>query len=179
MSSYFIDYGKLIDDAMHVIVKQALGFINNGVLPGKHHFFISFLTSHPGVKISKALKDKYPEEMTIVLQHQFEGLHIEDKFFSVILSFDNVKENIVIPFDSLIAFADPSVKFGLQFSHVDGKEDEAEEDSAHQEGSSVGEAIEEEKPAKSEKKGKKGIKDKDSAPVAANNVVDIDAFRKK
>jgi hypothetical protein len=177
LSSYFIDYGKLIDDAMHVIVKQALGFINNGVLPGKHHFFISFLTSHPGVKISKALKDKYPEEMTIVLQHQFEGLHVEDKFFSVILSFDNVKENIVIPFDSLIAFADPSVKFGLQFSHMDGKEDEGEEGSEQEK--SVEEDVAEGKtPEKTAKKGKgKGVKD--ATPVAANNVVDIDAFRKK
>ncbi len=177
MSSYFIDYGKLIDDAMHVIVKQALGFINNGMLPGKHHFFISFLTSHPGVKISKALKDKYPEEMTIVLQHQFEGLHIEDKFFSVILSFDNVKENILIPFDSLIAFADPSVKFGLQFSHMDGKEDEGEEDAATEKASAEENSSEEKKPEKATKKGKG--KSKDTTPVAANNVVDIDAFRKK
>lgn len=176
-NNYFIDYGKLIDDAMHVIVKQALGFIKNGVLPGKHHFFISFLTGHPGVQISKALRDKYPEEMTIVLQHQFEELHIEEKFFSVVLSFDHVKEKVVIPFDSLIAFADPSVKFGLQFSHVDGKEDEGEEMPLSEKPTEESKA-EDKKPAKSGKKGKSKA-DKSATPVAANNVVDIETFRKK
>lgn len=175
MSSYFIDYGKLIDDAMHVIVKQALGYVNNGSLPGKHHFFISFLTTHPGVHISKVLKERYPEEMTIVLQHQFEDLQITDKYFSVVLSFDNVKEKIEVPFDSLIAFADPSVKFGLQFSHM---EEKPEEENVNLPTSSISKKapIEEKK---SEKPGKKGKKTKDITSTAANNVVDIDAFRKK
>jgi hypothetical protein len=130
------------------------------------------------VKISKALKDKYPEEMTIVLQHQFEGLHIEDKLFSVILSFDNVKENIVIPFDSLIAFADPSVKFGLQFSHVEGREGDTEEEFSTQESLVEQKDTTEEKPKKTGKK-TKGKASKEDAALAANNVVDIDAFRKK
>ena len=173
MSNHFIDYGKLIDDAMHVIVKQALGYVKNGSLPGKHHFFISFLTSHPGVQISKALKEKYPEEMTIVLQHQFENLKVTDEYFSVILSFDNVKEKVEIPFDSLIAFADPSVKFGLQFSHMDEKQD----DEAPEEQSST--AQETIPPEESKTGKKKGKKTKETTATAANNVVDIDAFRKK
>jgi hypothetical protein len=114
------------------------------------------------VQISKALREKYPEEMTIVLQHQFDDLHVTDDFFSVVLSFDNVREKIQIPFDSLIAFADPSVKFGLQFSHTE-KKPVAPEDT------------------KAEKPGKKtkGKTSKDALSNAANNVVDIDAFRKK
>lgn len=177
MSNYFIDYGKLIDDAMHVIVKQALGYIQNGSLPGRHHFFISFLTSHPGVKISKALREKYPEEMTIVLQHQFEDLQITDDYFSVVLSFDNIKEKVQIPFDSLIAFADPSVKFGLQFSHAERMSDDADslvEEQILQETL----ADEEQADTKSGKKGKKKKGD-DLSALAANNVVDFDAFRKK
>ena len=175
MSGNFIDYGKLIDDAMHVIVKQALGYVSNGVLPGKHHFFISFLTSHPGVYLSKALRERYPEEMTIVLQHQFENLKVTDEYFSVVLSFDNVKEKIEIPFDSLIAFADPSVKFGLQFSHIEEKDDAEvvqNKEKVNTPKDFVGET-------KNEKPGKKKNKDKIVGANAANNVVDIDAFRKK
>lgn len=175
MSSNFIDYGKLIDDAMHVIVKQALGHVSNGALPGKHHFFISFLTSHPGVHISKVLKERYPDEMTIVLQHQFENLKVTDESFSVVLSFDNVKEKIEIPFDSLIAFADPSVKFGLQFSHVDEKE-EVDAPKIKEKLTTGKDILEETKKEKSEKKGKK---EKNLGAAAANNVIDIDAFRKK
>jgi hypothetical protein len=175
LSSNFIDYGKLIDDAMHVIVKQALGYVANGVLPGKHHFFISFLTSHPDVKISKALRERYPEEMTIVLQHQFENLKITDENFSVVLSFDNVKEKIEIPFDSLVAFADPSVKFGLQFSHIEDKE-ELDPNKIKEKLTSGKNIVADAKKNKTEKKGRK---EKSAEISAANNVVDIDAFRKK
>jgi hypothetical protein len=119
MSNDFIDYGKLIDDAMHIIVRNALQRVSKEGLPGKHHFFISFLTSYPGVVLSDTLRKKYPDEMTIVLQHQFENLKVTDKRFDVVLSFDNVKENIGAPFDALLAFADPSVKFGLQFRQIE------------------------------------------------------------
>lgn len=118
--------------------------------------------------------------MTIVLQHQFEELNITDEYFSVVLSFDNVKEKITIPFDSLIAFADPSVKFGLQFSHAENEAEDAgslveEQLLAEQQPIDTKEETATEKPAK---KGK-GKKAKDLASLAANNVVDIDAFRKK
>lgn len=161
---------------MHVIVKQALGYISNGSLPGKHHFFISFLTSHPGVRISPALKEKYPEEMTIVLQHQFENLQITDEHFSVVLSFDNVKEKIEIPFDALIAFADPSVKFGLQFSHI-GEQSQASAKSRTTATSlAPKDATEQTTPEKTAKKDKQP---KGKKSVAGSNVVAIDTFRKK
>lgn len=176
MSNDFIDYGKLIDDAMHIIVRNALQRVSKEGLPGKHHFFISFLTSYPGVVLSDTLRKKYPEEMTIVLQHQFESLKVTDKRFDVVLSFDNVKENIGAPFDALLAFADPSVKFGLQFRQV---EEAYEEDLAELE--EVTDIIEKEFAGELEE-GSKADKPKTKGgklTKKAANVIDIDAFRKK
>jgi hypothetical protein len=89
-------------------------------LHGDHHFFISFATTMPGVHISSKLKERYPEEITIVLQYQFENLSVDKNKFSVTLRFDGVKEVIVVPFKALTAFADPSVKFALQFKNEEG-----------------------------------------------------------
>ena len=175
MSDEFIDYGQLIDDAMHIIVKKALERVCREGLPGKHHFFISFLTNYPGVSLSKALKDKYPDEMTIVIQHQFEDLTITDKGFSVVLSFDNVKERIAIPFDSLLAFADPSVKFGLQFRHMD----EFDEEFGDLDIDEVNEIIKEEL-AELDLGSEESPKVTSKKPKKNNdNVVDMDSFRKK
>lgn len=189
MGNDFIDYGKLIDDAMHVIVRKALERVAEEGLPGKHHFFISFITRFPGVSISEALLSKYPEEMTIVLQHQFEDLTVDAEHFSVALSFDNVKESISIPFEALVAFADPSVKFGLQFRHserADIDDDVAEitefglPDNHLEEKGFIEDKL---LPQSKDKKGqvktaskskKKETKDKDST-----NIVNLDAFRKK
>ena len=119
MSKNPIDYSLLVDDAMHLIVKKSLEIFSERKFIGDHHFFISFITKYPGVSISEKLHNKYPYEMTIVLQHQFENLIVKDDHFSVELSFDNQQEKIAIPFAALTAFADPSVKFGLQFRHID------------------------------------------------------------
>lgn len=110
-----IDYPGLIDSAMRNVVREALIHIDKFGLPGEHHFFISFQTNFPGVSISPQLKARYPEEITIVVQHQFWDLKITDKQFSIMLSFNNIPEKLVVPFDALTAFADPSIKFGLQF----------------------------------------------------------------
>lgn len=172
MEESFIDYGQLIDEAMHIIVKKALERVSKEGLPGEHHFFISFLTGHPGVSVSEALRKKYPEEMTIVLQHQFDGLRVTDKGFRVSLSFDNVKENIEVSFDALVAFADPSVKFGLQFRHMDELDDEEFsdlEDFPFSEEDAVGNVEKESKKKKTVKKPSK----------SGNNVIQIDSFRKE
>lgn len=116
MDDEFIDYGELIDEAMHLVVRRALERVARAGLPGDHHFFITFATRHPGVMIGEELRKRYPEEMTIVIQHQYWDLEIEEDRFSLVLSFDNVKQNLTIPFDALVSFADPSVKFGLQFN---------------------------------------------------------------
>jgi hypothetical protein len=110
-----IDYPGLIDSAMRNVVREALIHVDKFGLPGDHHFFISFQTNYPGVSISPQLKARYPEEITIVVQHQFWDLKITKSQFSLMLSFNNIPEKLVVPFDALTAFADPSIKFGLQF----------------------------------------------------------------
>ncbi len=115
MTKETIDYPNLIDTAMRHVVREALKHVDRYGLPGDHHFFISFQTNYPGVAISPQLKSRYPEEITIVVQHQFWDLQIHDDKFQVMLSFNNIPEKLVVPFDALTAFADPSIKFGLQF----------------------------------------------------------------
>jgi len=110
-----IDYPKMIDSAMRNVVREALIHVQKFGLPGDHHFFISFQTEYPGVQISPQLKARYPEEITIVVQHQFWDLKIARDHFSLMLSFNNIPEKLVVPLDALTAFADPSIKFGLQF----------------------------------------------------------------
>lgn len=110
-----IDYPGLIDGAMRGVVREALVHVDKFGLPGDHHFFISFQTNYPGVSISPQLKARYPEEITIVVQHQFWDLKIGKEKFSIMLSFNNIPEKLVVPYDALTAFADPSIKFGLQF----------------------------------------------------------------
>ncbi|MBN8531079.1 MAG: hypothetical protein J0L97_04370 [Alphaproteobacteria bacterium] len=110
-----IGYDKLIDQAMRGVVHDALKIVEKKGFSGRHHCYISFATRHPGVSIAQRLKERYPEEMTIVLQHQFWDLNVAEDFFSVVLSFNNIREKLVIPYAALTAFADPSVKFGLQF----------------------------------------------------------------
>lgn len=130
MEKEFIDYSALVDDAMHLIVKKSLQIFAKNVVNTNHHFFISFITKYPGVTLSDKLRVKYPYEMTIVLQYQFEDLLVSDNHFEVSLSFDGKKEKITIPFAALTAFADPSVKFGLQFRHIEEEQaNESEYDS--------------------------------------------------
>ena len=119
MSKDALNYPVMIDQAMRGMVRDALRRVSANGLPGEHHFFISYATEHPGVKMSEQLKSRYPKEITIVMQHQFWDFKVEDSQFSVTLSFGGVPEKLVVPFAALTAFADPSVKFGLQFQHTE------------------------------------------------------------
>lgn len=110
-----IDYDALTQDALRGIVRAALQLIVKEGLPGEHHFYISFLTQAPGVVLSKRLKEKYPHEMTIVLQHRFWDLLVSEERFEVKLTFDGVPERLVVPYGAIKVFIDPSVHFGLQF----------------------------------------------------------------
>ena len=110
-----IGYAELIDSAMRNVVRQTLEVVEEEGLPGSHHCYITFYTDHPDVEMSDTLRKQYPEEMTIVLQHQFWDLEVNDDYFCVTLSFNRKKEPLKVPFDALTAFADPSIKFGLQF----------------------------------------------------------------
>ena len=116
-----IDYEALQQDAMRGVVRAALHQIVKSGLPGEHHFYISFLTQSQGVILSKRLKEKYPHEMTIVLQHRFWDLIVTDERFEVKLTFDGIPERLVIPFGSIKVFIDPSVRFGLQFDDAGGQ----------------------------------------------------------
>ena len=110
-----IDYEALAQDAMRGVVRAVLNKIAKGGLPGEHHFYIAFYTQHPGVIISKRIREKYPEEMTIVLQHRFWDLAVQEDRFEVKLTFDAIPERLVVPFDAVKVFFDPSVPYGLQF----------------------------------------------------------------
>ena len=118
-----IDYETLAQDAMRGVVRTVLQRAAKTGLPGDHHFYISFDTEAPGASISKRLKEKYPNEMTIVLQHRFWDLLISDDRFEVKLTFDGIPERLVVPFASIKVFFDPSVRYGLQFEDPDGVSD--------------------------------------------------------
>ena len=110
-----IRYDLLVQDALKGVVRRVLIDAGKDGLPGEHHFYISFQTDFPGVRISNCLREKYPQEMTIVMQHQFWDLVITEQTFEVGLSFSGVPERLLIPFDALTGFFDPSVQFGLKF----------------------------------------------------------------
>ena len=117
-----IRYDLLTQNALRGVVHEVLTQVQRDGLPGEHHLYIAFDTCAEGVSISKRLKEQYPEEMTVVLQYQFWDLFVWDERFEVKLSFTNVPERLVIPFDSVKAFYDPSAQFGLQFGKPDGKD---------------------------------------------------------
>lgn len=112
-------YDALVDDALRSVVRRVLRQVADKGLPGSHHFYISFRSTDPGVQLPEYLRAKYPEEMTIVLQHQYWDLNITDEFFEVTVSFNKQRERIKVPFGALSAFVDPSVRFGLQFDRKD------------------------------------------------------------
>ena len=108
-------YDKLVEDALRGAMVAALRRAAEQGLPGDHHFYISFRTDDPGVDIGDRLKATHPEEMTIVLQHQYWDLEVGEADFSVALSFNRARQTLTVPYRAVTAFADPSVKFGLQF----------------------------------------------------------------
>src|ERR1700730_6863954 len=115
MTVDLIRYDLLVQDALRGVVRQVLSGTAREGLPGDHHFYISFRTHARGVRLSSRMRDLYPDEMTIVLQHQFWDLSVAEQAFEVGLSFHNVPEMLLIPFDAVTRFADPSVGFELQF----------------------------------------------------------------
>lgn len=127
MSVDLIRYDLLVQDALRGVVRRVLTDVARDGLPGDHHLYVSFDTTAPGVRLSPRLKERYPEEMTIVLQHQFWDLILTEEFFEVGLSFNGIPERLHIPFASLKGFFDPSVKFGLQFEPMP-MDEEADED---------------------------------------------------
>lgn len=121
-----INYGELMHRAMRGLMKELLTEIGKNGLPGEHHFFITFDTAHKGVEIADWLRERYPSEMTMVIQHWFENLVVYDTYFTITLNFGNNPEPLIIPFEAIKTFVDPSVEFGLRFEDQD--EDEIDND---------------------------------------------------
>jgi len=122
-----IDYGNLMHRAMRGLIQSVLSDVAENGLPDAHHFFITFDTTHPDVAIADWLRLRYPEEMTVVIQHWFDNLIVTDEGFSITLNFGNQPEPLIIPFDSLRTFVDPSVEFGLRFETHSDDDDEDED----------------------------------------------------
>ncbi|EAR51331.1 hypothetical protein OG2516_15244 [Oceanicola granulosus HTCC2516] len=150
-----IDYGNLMHRAMRGLIQQVLQDVAEEGLPGNHHFFITFDTMHPDVEIADWLSDRYPGEMTVVMQHWFDGLEVTDEGFSVTLNFGDSPEPLYIPYDAIKTFVDPSVEFGLRF--------ETQEEDDEDEEAPMDEMVEDDTP--------------DAAPKEAE-VVSLDRFRK-
>ena len=126
MATDHIRYDVLARDALRGVLRRVLTDAAEHGLPGEHHFFITFLSTADGVKLSPRLLAQYPEEMTIILQHQFWDLVVTEDRFEVGLSFGGIPERLVVPFAAIKSFLDPSVKFGLQFETSDVAEPAAE-----------------------------------------------------
>jgi len=162
MSQDLLKYELIVQDALRGVVREVLTRVSREGMPGEHHFYITFRTRDPGVNIPQRLRETYPDEMTIVLQHQFFGLELKDDSFEVTLSFNRSLERLHVPFRAISAFVDPSVNFGLQFQTGEGGETPAAAADTAEAVAADGDAAE---PAA------------DVPP--AEKVVSLDAFRKK
>lgn len=205
-STDYMRYDVLVNDALRGVMRKILSEIGKTGLPGEHHFYISFDTRHSGVRMSTRLRQRYPEEMTVVLQHQFWDLQVTDHAFEVGLSFGGVPERLLVPWLSIKGFFDPSVRFGLQFQPIDEAAERIEPTMGAAEPAKPGSASGQ--PANAapapapqasgptsvpqvsskEKAAPKTEKPAEPAPTAANKdaeaaptatVLSIDAFRKK
>ena len=173
MSNQTIDYPKLVEHALRYVVRDTLTLVAEHGLPGRHNIYITFRTDHPGVKIDEGLRERYPSEMTIVLQHEFWGLEVDDNGFSVTLSFNNVSQRLEIAFEAITVFADPSVEFGLQFNLTEGASDEDAGSGQQAEPAEVTEMPVAEADASA------GDKPRDAKSGDGAEVVTLDQFRKK
>ena len=150
-----IDYGNLMHNAMRSLIQDVLTEVKKNGLPGEHHFFITFDTNHAGVEMAPWLKDRYPTEITVVMQHWYDDLEVKDDGFSVTLNFGDTPEHLVIPYEAILTFVDPSVEFGLRFETNEEDED-----------------TDEQKPTVSKES------NKDNTKKETGQVVSLDNFRK-
>lgn len=123
-----IDYGKLMHSAMRGLIQEVLGDVRDHGLPGAHHFFITFDTTHPDAELAPWLRERYPSEMTVVMQHWFDDLQVNDDGFGITLNFGDAPERLYIPYDAIQTFVDPSVEFGLRFESHEDEDDGTDPD---------------------------------------------------
>lgn len=160
-----LNYPARMRRALQSMIAEILGDVAENGLPGDHHFYITFDTRHPAVDIPAYLKERFPETMTIVLEAWFDDLGVMDDRFCVTLNFNNTPEPLVIPFDALISFADPSIEFGLRFD-MDDVEDNDSDD--------IVEPLPERAPAMSQKPDETS----DAPDAPKDNVVTFSQFKK-
>ena len=163
-----IDYGNLMHDAMRSLIRNVLLDVADNGLPGAHHFFITFDTSHPDAELADWLSDRYPDEMTVVMQHWYDGLEVTDDGFSITLNFGDAPEPLYVPYDAIRTFVDPSVEFGLRFEQQE--EDTAESTDTDDD---TAEADVETLPQTRESE-----LEVEEAPAKAAEIVSLDSFRK-
>ncbi|MEN0088251.1 MAG: SspB family protein [Pseudomonadota bacterium] len=190
MSEDHIRYDILTQEALRGVVRKVLMEVVQTGLPGEHHFFISFDTRFPGVRLSPRMLEQYPEEMTIVLQHQFWDLKVSENGFEVGLSFSDIPERLIVPYAAIKGFFDPCVQFGLEFDVEREGVEPVEDESADEDDAPSGRvhALKNSKPAglpKPEKGNDDASGDVESENAEASDeesgadVVSLDAFRKK
>lgn len=163
-----IDYENLVQESLRSVMKQALILVAKNGLPGTHHFYLSFKTDYPEVDVPDYLKEEYPEEITIVLQYEFWDLEVTDDHFCVTLCFNDIHERLMIPFNAITSFVDPSVKFGLHFMPVEVPTKQVK-------------PLPVEEKKKNSRKGSSSSveKSKGGTGKQTSNVVALDTFRKK
>ncbi len=182
MTESYIDYDAKVQDALRSVVKTVLKEAERDGLQGDHHFYVAFKTQAEGVDIPASLASRFPDEMTIVLQHKFWGLAVHEDRFEIGLSFNQKPEHLVVPFDAIVGFVDPSVQFALQFhDENDSAEGEPEanpevvqSNDISSDGSGMFMVDDSDVP-------EKNIDDRETVEDTApqDNVVTLDAFRKK
>ena len=165
-----MNYEQLAQNALRGVVRMALERVAQQGLPGDHHFYITFDSQHPGVKMSDWLKERYPEEMTIVVQHQYWGLAVRPDAFDITLSFQKIGEPLTVPFEAVKAFFDPSVQFMLQFKPSAAAQPGAVRKPAEQPAA---------QPAKLETRPETPAEGGDKPAPTGGEVVSLDKFRKK
>jgi hypothetical protein len=158
-----IEYGNLMHDAMRGLIRRVLEQVAETGLPGAHHFFITFDTSHPDAELADWLSDRYPSEMTVVMQHWYDNLDVGEDGFAVTLNFGDQPEPLYIPYDSIRTFVDPSVEFGLRFEAHEAPEESGSANLDGPDDTSNSNGSEPSAPKKEPKKG---------------DVVSLDSFRK-
>lgn len=155
-----IDYGNLMHEAMRGLIRRVLQDVSDQGLPGNHHFFITFDTSHPDAELADWLSDRYPDEMTVVMQHWYDRLDVGADGFAITLNFGDAPEPLYIPYDAIRTFVDPSVEFGLRFEQQETEEEDEDRDEA-----TLDQTDEEELEVAEE-------------PVKDAEIVSLDSFRK-
>ncbi len=176
-----IGYDEIIENSMRTVIYETLKKIETKGLPGNHYFIISFLTKYPDVKVPESLKDKYRDEMTIVVQYQYKSLKVTQDHFEISLSFSGKYEKLFVPYKSVTSFADPSMNFGLKFSvsyeDLEGAEITVIDPSDHANKNNSDKRSSKAKTAtKSAAKGKKSAKSKTGKDD--DKVISLDQFRK-